>query len=219
MRFGRGLCEGAVSNLFENVSLTRRAREGACGAHRGPMPPSAVGLLRPVPAAAAWRPHAGPPAPGLTGTEEVQERSRGCLSGPGSPLRSQTGEAPLSADSPGASGVSFSQVPINDDAPLSHSSSSCPAQDGFGVGAEADAPDTGASPSPVDTPGLWFPGRGRGAKREAAEAGRGALPLSSAHARDPPLSRALRVAKVRAVPKVSLPGSAGLGRTSGSVSL
>lgn len=63
-----------MSNLFENVSLTRRAREGACGAHRGPMPPSAVGLLRPVPAAAAWLPHAGPPAPGLTGTEEVQER-------------------------------------------------------------------------------------------------------------------------------------------------
>lgn len=115
--------------------------------------------------------------------------------------------------------MSFSQVPINDDAPLSHSSLSCPAQDGFGVGAEADPPDTGASRSPVDTPGLWFPGRGRGAKREAAEAGRGALPLSSAHARDPPLSRALRVAKVRAVPKVSLPGSAGLGRTSGSVSL
>lgn len=129
------LAEGSARMLcqtfFENVSLTRRVRTGACGSRRGPMPPSAV-LLLPVLAAAEWQPHAGPPAPppapgfyrdrGIAGKELwVPER-------PWEPPPESDGggscvcrsEAGRSADSPGASGVSFSQVPINDNAPLSN---------------------------------------------------------------------------------------------------
>lgn len=78
--------------------------------------------------------------------------------------------------------MSFSQVPINDNVPLSNWSSLCSAQDGFWVEAETGHPGTGPSRSPVDTPDLWLLGQGRGVTHEAAEARRGALPPSSSRA-------------------------------------
>lgn len=83
MRFGKGLGEDAVSNLFENVSLTLRVRKGARDCQYSPTPASAD--PRPlVWAAAQWSLQGGHPAPVLIRTG-LQGRSCGYLSGPGSP--------------------------------------------------------------------------------------------------------------------------------------
>lgn len=171
MCFGKGLGEDSVANLSEKVSLTRRVREGAWDSRGSPppAPPSALLLLL-GPGCCRVGGAGGHPAPGFNQDTGTAGQELGYLSGPGSPAPEPHGggssvcgsEAGWSADSPGASGASFSQVLINDNVPPSNQAPLCLARVALEWKGNPTIPTLGAARSPTHAPDLWLLGPGDG---------------------------------------------------------